>query len=164
MGVHSIACLPICWAPYLIKAQCREWGEQEVFELGLKDSFGRKSGSKWDETFPGARLHLFGLTWGWNGNKKAHRIIFGGVRKLVPTTAEPLHRWCYRRAMYLVQHWWWKPQKYRMRTRSSAKPSKEWHCCQREEMFSVSVSQGARPKQLLQWLVYDGNSKSTNDH
>lgn len=31
-------------------------------------------------------------------------------------------------------------------------------------VFSISVSQGARPEQSLQWLVYDGKSKSTNNH
>lgn len=57
-----------------------------------------------------------------------------------------------------------KAAKYRIRTKSSAKPSKEWYCCQREEIFFHSVSQGARPEPLLQWLVYDENFKSTNNY
>lgn len=74
---------------------------------------------------------------------------------------EALHRCCYRQAIHLVQHWWWKQQKYPMRTRSSAEASRGRCCCQ---MFSISVSQGARPERAPQRLVCDGNFKSADNH
>lgn len=52
----------------------------------------------------------------------------------------------------------WEPEvQQRLPKNDAAARGRRFH-------FSMSVSQGARPEQPLQWLVYDGKFESTNNH
>lgn len=152
------------------------WGKLQrggSSELDFKGGLGRKRGAEMrgslSRTWAPPRGTYLRMAWQQDPSEHFGRHLKTVQWNLfVPVTAEQsweaLHRRCYRHAIHLVQHGWWKQQKYRMRTRSSAKASKEWCCCQREVTFFHFFKPRGKTGAISAAAGPGGKCKSTNNH
>ena len=53
MGVHSIACLPICWVPYLIKHNAESRANRKFLNWALRTALAERVGANEMKPFQG---------------------------------------------------------------------------------------------------------------